>query len=75
MVGRLICCWIASCHADFEQAERPERGSESDDRLQRYVDRRYRRFLQACKGLATVSRLLGPNVQVNIADRQQVANV
>ena len=29
-----------------------------------------RRFLQACKALAQVRKLLGPNIQINVAEKQ-----
>ena len=40
------------------------------DYIQRFQDRANARFLQACKTLAQVRHLLGPSVQINVAERQ-----
>lgn len=42
-------------------------GEEGHQRRQDHVQRR---FLKAVKTLAEVRRLLGPNIQVNIAEKQ-----
>jgi len=73
MVDRVICCWIAANHADRESADWP--GNRLDDKVQKFVDRCHKRFSMACKDLATVHKLLGPSVQINVAQNQQVANI
>jgi len=37
---------------------------------QKTQDRATKRFLIACKTFAQVRKLLGPNIQINIADKQ-----
>ena len=45
------------------------------EHAQRRIDRAHRRFLSTIKTLATVRRLALPAVQVNIANRQQIAQI
>jgi len=72
LVDRLVCCWIAVYHADLAAATRMPRDKE----VQRWVDRCHRRFSSASRDLATVHKLLGPkNIQINLAEHQQIANV
>ena len=40
------------------------------DYAYRHHDRAHRRFLSACKTFAQVRSLLGPSIQVNLADKQ-----
>ena len=75
LVDRLVCCWIAVCHAETVVADCPDHIASGDDRFAKWLDRCQRRFLMAAKDLATVGKLLGPHIQVNIAEKQQVANV
>ena len=74
MVDRFICNWIVVTHAEWIAADRAEHIS-CDDRFTKWLDKAQRRFMTAAKDLATVGRLLGPNIQVNIAEKQQIANV
>jgi hypothetical protein len=37
---------------------------------QKFLDRTQKRFLNACKTLAQVRKLMGINVQINTADKQ-----
>jgi hypothetical protein len=74
LVDRFICNWIVVTHAEWVAADRAEHVSD-DDRFTKWLDRSQRRFMSAAKDLATVGRLLGPNIQVNIAEKQQIANV
>ena len=73
LADRVVCCWLAICAADKEVANWPP-DRHRDDR-QKWVDRCYRRFSMAAKDLATVHKLLGPSVQVNIANEQKIANI
>ena len=69
LVERVLAAWLLSHHADGQALphldERPGRGEE-----EKRQERVHRQFFQACKALAEVRRLLGINVQVNIAERQ-----
>ena len=42
----------------------------ADECLQRRQDRLQRRLTHACKGLAQIRKLLGPNIQINVAEQQ-----
>jgi len=69
LIERIVCCWI---HAHFTEIhavmrDRPPKEQEPYDKAR---DRATRRFLAACKALAQVRRLLGPTVQINVAERQ-----
>ncbi len=75
LVDRLICCWIGVCHAEMAAAGYADHLVSGDDRFQKWLDRCHRRFLRACKDLATVHKLLGPTIQVNIGKEQKIANV
>ncbi|MDA0746221.1 MAG: hypothetical protein O2954_06860 [bacterium] len=73
LADRVVCCWLAVSQADIDAASWPE--NRFSENIQKYVDRAHRRFSRACKDLATVSRLLGPVVQVNVAREQRIANI
>ena len=75
MADRVVCCWIALCWAEMTTANFPDHLSFDDNRFERWLDRCHRRFSVACKDLATVSRLLGLVVQVNIGKEQKIANI
>lgn len=70
LVERILCCWIQAHHADYVFAVRRDATLAQAEFLMRRQDQANRRFLQACKALAQVRRLLGPNIQVNIAEKQ-----
>ena len=42
----------------------------ADECLQRRQDRTQRRLTNACKALAQIRKLLGPNIQINVAEQQ-----
>ena len=42
----------------------------ADEFLQRRQDRTQRRLTNACKALAQIRKLLGPNIQINVAEQQ-----
>lgn len=72
LVERVLCCWL-----DINLVERlcahkhSEGGSfKAMEFYQRWQGRSHRRFLAACKALAQVRKLLGVNVQINIAEKQ-----
>ncbi len=70
LIERIVCCWIQAHHADILSATRQNPTIQQGDYFQRRQDQATRRFLQACKALAQVRKLLGPNIQVNVAEKQ-----
>jgi len=71
LIDRIATCWLQCSHADFVAAAMSEGATILVDEFrQRRQDRAHRRFLAAVKSLAQVRRLLGPSVQVNIAEQQ-----
>ena len=70
MIERILCCWLQAHHADLVAAQSENMPPGPADYHQRRQDRATKRFLQACKALAQVRRLLGPSVQVNVAEKQ-----
>lgn len=78
LVDRVAACWLLLAHAENKYAEVMKERSVSFDLSeyhQRRCDRAQRRYLAAIKALAQVRRLLVPMVQVNIAERQHIAQV
>ena len=73
LVGRVVISWVMMHQADqiyatsLKGAATPKEISHH----QKSQDRASRRFLHACRTLAQVRKLLGgPNVQINIGDKQ-----
>ena len=64
LVDRICCCWLAAYHADMNESHFKGATFAQGEYYQRRHDRAHRRFLSACKALAQVRRLLGPNVQL-----------
>ena len=64
--------WRQVQHADRWDAAADQVGGSLalGDYVQRCHDRAHRRYLHAIRTLAQVRRLLGPSVQVNIAEKQ-----
>ena len=68
---RVVCCWILATYADAMYAQgMAGRSWAADECLQRRQDRTQRRLTNACKGLAQIRKLLGPNIQINVAEQQ-----
>ena len=72
LADRIVACWL-----QVNQAERTcvgffhDGGSMAEAEYhQRRLDGAHRRYLSAIRTLAQVRRLLGPTVQVNIAEKQ-----
>ena len=42
----------------------------ADECLQRRQDQTQRRLTNACKALAQIRKLLGPNIQINVAEQE-----
>lgn len=71
LIDRIATCWLQCSHADFVAAALAEAATiQVSEFRQRRQDRAHRRFLAAVKTLAQTRRLLGPSLQVNIAERQ-----
>lgn len=71
LIERVVCCWIMINYADTIHAlMETGRAWKADEYFQKLQDRAQKRFLQACKALAQVRKLLGPNVQINMAEKQ-----
>jgi len=71
IVERILCCWIMTNYADLRFVESStDRTWTTDEYLQKRQDRAQRRFLQACRSLAQIRKLLRPNVQINVAEKQ-----
>ena len=70
LVERLLCCWLQAHCATALDAVDEHKTLAQAEALQRRQDQTHRRFLQACKALAQVRKLLGPTVQINVADKQ-----
>jgi len=72
LIDRIACCWL---HVNFAQAwctagEFMRVGERTEDYLEKRLNFSHRRFLQAVKTLAQVRRLLGPSIQLNVAEKQ-----
>ena len=71
LIDRIVSSWLLVTYAEAKYVENTsERTWTSDEYLQRRIDRAQKRFLQACKALAQVHKLLGVRVQVNIGEKQ-----
>jgi hypothetical protein len=71
LVERIVSCWLQVNEAESRFQTREGGGSlVKGEYWQRRYDRAHRRFLQSLKALAQVRKLLGPNIQVNIAEKQ-----
>jgi len=69
---RIVACWL---HVNEVQTmcvvcETEKFGGRAESGLQIRLSYAHRRFLQACKALAQVRKLLKPNIQVNIGEKQ-----
>jgi len=78
LVHRIALCWLQIHYLETIYAVNVENNGLSgrwSESFQRSMDRAQRRYLSAIKTLVQVRRLLGPMVQVNIAEQQvNVAN-
>lgn len=77
---RIPCERVALCWRDANEMDRRSMGDPGNSYKeaayrQELRDRAHKRFLAACKTLATVRRLGGPAVQINQVVGQQQVNV
>ena len=72
LVDRIVVCWLQATYAETKHAQRLTDGMtfKEAEFHQRRSERAQRQLLRAVQALATVRRLLGPVVQVNVADQQ-----
>ena len=71
LADRIVICWLQLQYADAIYAQNmKDLNLHWNDLYQRRQDRAHRRFLSACKALATVRRLAIPALQVNIGEKQ-----
>ena len=71
LAQQITCDWLQVKYLELQMARAlRQQNLEYVALLQKWYDKAHRRFLQAMKTLAQVRRLLGPSVQVNIAERQ-----
>ena len=72
LVDRIVVGWMNAAYAEAAHAQRLREGLSLREAEfhQRRTERAQRQLLRAVQALATVRRLLGPVVQVNIADKQ-----
>ena len=71
LVERIISCWLQVNEAESRFQVREGSGTMAKGEYwQRRHDRAHRRFLQSIEALAQVRKLLGPFIQVNVAEKQ-----
>ncbi len=73
LAQRIAACWLQLHHIESIYALNVANNGFSgrwSESMQRSIGRAHRRYLSAIKTLVQVRRLLGPMVQVNIAEKQ-----
>jgi hypothetical protein len=77
LVDRLVLCWLHSYQTDLGLAQQTIDQFPLAQRqfAAQQAERAERRFLRAAKTLATVRRLIGPVVQVNLAEEIKQVNL
>lgn len=72
LAERVALCWVASSHADAQYARKLKQGMtfKEGEYYARRCEQANRQLLRAVEALARVRKLLGPTIQVNIADKQ-----
>lgn len=72
LAERVALCWLQVHHVETLIAQKCKEGLSMERVLQhqKWQDRAHRRYLTAIKAVAQVRKLLRPNLQVNIADKQ-----
>ncbi len=76
LVDRVVACWLQVAQADMAYAILLKGDGHSfreGTYHQESQDRAHARFLKATRALATVRRLLVPAVQINVAEKQIIA--
>ena len=73
LAQRIAACWLHLHYLETIYAVNIENNGLSgrwSESMQRSIDRAQRRYLSAIKTLVQVRRLLGPVIQLNVAERQ-----
>ncbi len=72
LIDRIVCNWIQvnEAQAWCAAGEQEELGGRAEKALENRLTQAQRRYLAAIKALFQVRKLLGPHIQVNIADKQ-----
>jgi len=72
LVDRVVLCWLDAMYADTVRAQRlaGDCSFRQAEFFQRRAEAAQRQFLRAVTTLATVRRLTGPVVQLNVAQKQ-----
>jgi hypothetical protein len=70
LVERVAFCWLTTYRLERSAARYGESTFAQAEFLERRLERASRRFLAACRTLATVRRLALPAIQFNVAERQ-----
>ena len=72
LAERVALCWVASQQADAQYARKLREGMSfrEGEYFARRSEQAQRQLLRSVEALARVRRLLGPAIQVNIADQQ-----
>jgi hypothetical protein len=70
LVDRILLTWIQAYSADRAAINAAGDSIKVLEYYERRQERAQKRFHQACKALAQVRRLMGPNIQVNIGEKQ-----
>ena len=71
LAERIVACWLLMQYADVKHAQMcRDLDIRWGEYFQQRQDRAHRRFLSACKTLATIRKLAVPVLQVNIGDKQ-----
>ena len=74
LVDRILLTWIQAYSADRAAANAAGDSIKVLEYHERRQERAQKRFHQACKALAQVRRLMGINIQVNIANNINMLN-
>lgn len=74
LIDRIVACWLQVQEADFQAARPNGLSAAQANFVQKRQDKAHKRFLSAIKTLTQVRKMALPNLQVNIAENQQVNN-
>ena len=75
LVDRVVVDWLAALEADTDRAGWTGGTIADGEYRERRADRAHGRLMRSLKTLAAVRRLVGPSVQINVAERIQQVNV
>lgn len=73
LIDRIICCWLEVHGAEWDHTSgrgRLQSDMKREEFYERRLGRAHRRLLSAVKTLAQVRKLMGVNVQINVAEKQ-----